>query len=85
MSVRVSSAATVFGGMSFYQLEISFSQPDDQREAFIVLNSQPRTYDLGTIKIFGAIMGDSLGFINEWSDLGLDGSMPDVDLLPQIL
>ena len=85
MSVRVSSPATVFGGMSFYQLEISFSQPDDQREAFIVLNSQPRTYDRGTIKIFGAIMGDSLGFINEWSDLGLDGSMPDVDLLPQIL
>lgn len=71
--------------MIAFQLDLRFDQPDDQRRAFDIVSGKRNDYEKGRIETFAEIMGSSLGFIDDWSDLGLDEMLPDSSQLPTIL
>ena len=69
----------------FYQIELHFHQPDDQRAAFDIYSQKPEGYHRGTLATFIEIMGDGFGMINDWDDLGYnEGTLP-TQSMPAIL
>jgi hypothetical protein len=69
----------------FYQIELHFHQPDDQRAAFNIYSQKPNDFERGTLATFIEIMGDSFGMINDWNDLGYDEGMLPTESMPAIL
>lgn len=68
-----------------HKIELRFHQPDDQRRAFEILSQKSSDFVQGRIETFAQIMGDSLGFITSWDDLGLGDQLPATDQLPEII
>jgi len=85
VAVKISTYALTFANVVAFQLELRFDQPDDQQRAFEIWSGKRNDYEKGRIETFAEIMGDSLGFIDDWSDLGLDEMLPDSSQLPTIL
>jgi hypothetical protein len=69
----------------FYQIELHFHQPDDQRAAFNIYSQKPNDFERGTLATFIEIMGDSFGMINDWNDLGYDEGTLPTENMPAIL
>ena len=69
----------------FYQIELHFHQPDDQRAAFNIYSQKPNDFERGTLATFIEIMGDSFGMINDWNDLGYDEGALPTENMPAIL
>ena len=69
----------------FYQIELHFHQPDDQRAAFNIYSQKPNDFERGTLATFIEIMGDSFGMIYDWNDLGYDEGMLPTESMPAIL
>ena len=66
----------------FYQIELHFHQPDDQRAAFDIYSQKSNEHHRGTLATLIEIMGDSFGMINDWGDLGYDqGTLPTENML----
>ena len=85
VAVKISTYALTFTNVIAFQLDLRFDQPDDQTRAFEILSGKRTAHDKGRIKTFAEIMGSSLGFIDDWSDLGLEELLPDTSQLPTIL
>ncbi len=85
LGVKISGA--FIGGMPIvaHQLELRFDNLDDQRRSFDILAKQQNSFEQGRLSVFAEIMGDSLNFINQWSDLGLGSDLPDLSQLPEIV
>ena len=85
LGVKISGA--FIGGMPVvaHQLELRFDDLDDQRRSFDILAKQQNSFEQGRLSVFAEIMGDSLNFINQWSDLGLGSDLPDLSQLPEIV
>ncbi len=85
VAVKISISALTFTNVIAFQLDLRFDQPDDQRRAFDIVSGKRNDYEKGCIETFAEIMGSSLGFIDDRSDLGLDEMLPDSSQLPTIL
>jgi hypothetical protein len=69
----------------FYQIELHFHQPDDQRAVLDIDSQKPEGYYRGALATFIEITGDSFGVFNDWDDPGYDeGTLPTVNM-PLIL
>ena len=69
----------------FYQIELHFHQPDDQRAAFNIYSQKPNDFEWAALATFIEIMGDSFGMINDWNDLGYDEGTLPTENMPAIL
>ena len=69
----------------FYQIELHFHQPDDQRAVLDIDSQKPEGYYRGTLATFIEITGDSFGAFNDWDDLGYDEGMLPMENMPAIL
>ena len=69
----------------FYQIELHFHQPGDQRAVLDIDSQKPEGYYRGTLATFIEIMGDSFGMINDWNDLGYDEGTLPTENMPAIL
>jgi len=83
-AVSISAAPHALLRLVLHKLTVEFDQLDDQRAAFQIISNQPAT-GVTPFDAVAELFGDSLGYIDDWHDIPISGTLPDAASLPSIV
>lgn len=83
-AVSIGAAPHALLRLVLHKLTVEFDQLDDRRAAFQIISNQPAT-GVTPFNAVAELFGDSLGYIDDWHDIPVSGTLPDAASLPSIV